>query len=345
MKKSFKTSQKTYLIIIASLLISTLLFFSLFIIFSSKYYQKSIPENSTTVSNDTKSTDSIDSIISTEVASAQTQLLNGIKQDLSDGTSVITLLRKLYPNNIIYYDKSGYVFKNKNYSLKQSNFVMSNFIKNENNEISYIKDSKVISHKGIDVSRFQGKIEWNKVKASGVEYAMIRTGYRAYGTGIITPDTSFKENIEGAIANNISVGVYFFTQAVNNEEAIEEANYVLDSIKGYNVTYPIVIDVEEILNDTYRQQSLSQKELTDIVITFCNTISQSGYTPMIYYNLKGMCKYLDFTQLESYEKWFAFYDDNPYIPYDISMWQYTDSGTVDGITGKVDLNISFKTWK
>lgn len=114
---------------------------------------------------------------------------------------------------------------------------------------------------------------------------MIRCGYRAYGSGLLVEDTSFNTYTTNAIKNNIDVGVYFYSQALNKEEAIEEANYVLTLVKPYNITYPIAIDVEAIENDSFRQENLSASELTDVIIAFCDTIKAAGYTPLIYSNL------------------------------------------------------------
>ena len=111
--------------------------------------------------------------------------------------------------------------------------------------------------------------------------------------------------------------------------------------RGY---LPVVIDVEEIVNDSYRQENLSQGELTDAVIAFCERIKAAGYTPMIYANIKGFASLVDISRLTAYDKWYADYNQTPYIPYDISIWQYSESGKVNGISTNVDLNISFKTW-
>ena len=128
------------------------------------------------------------------------------------------------------------------------------------------------------------------------------------------------------------------------EEAKEEAEYVLNMIKPYQISGPVAIDVEEIFDDTYRQMHLSASQLTDVIITFCDRIKEAGYTPMIYSNLSSFIGNIELDRLENYEKWLAYYSDEPYFPYEMSMWQYTDSGSIDGITGNVDLNISFKEW-
>ena len=150
--------------------------------------------------------------------------------------------------------------------------------------------------------------------------------------------------IKGARRNDIDVGVYFFTQATSVEEAEEEAEYVIDAIQPYKVEYPVVIDVEAVSNNNSRTKELTKEERTQYCIAFCEKIKDAGYQPMIYGNLKTFMMMLDLQQLEEYEKWFAFYDEQVYYPYDFKVWQYTDEGKVDGIDGNVDLNISFGDW-
>ena len=275
---------------------------------------------------------------------AREDMLSAIKTELSGGRSVIGLLKEAYPDKLIYVNSSGnYTFADIDNSLKKSNLDMSAFVTDDNGVISYNKGG-VSSHMGIDVSSYQGDIDFSKVKSAGVEYVFVRSGYRTYGGGIIKADTAFETNVTEALKNNIKVGVYFFSMAVDTDEAIEEADFVIDKIKPYNITYPVVIDVEEIAGDSYRTEDLSQKEMTDIVIAFCERIKSAGYTPMIYFGLKYMEERLDMSRLEDYDKWFAYYSDNPYIPYSLSAWQYASDGKIDGIDTSVDMNISFKTW-
>jgi lysozyme len=175
---------------------------------------------------------------------------------------------------------------------------------------------------------------------------MIRCGYRAYGSGLLVEDTSFNTYTTNAIKNNIDVGVYFYSQALNKEEAIEEANYVLTLVKPYNITYPIAIDVEAIENDSFRQENLSASELTDVIIAFCDTIKAAGYTPLIYSNLLYFMDNVELERLEGYDKWFAGYQTaSPYYPYRYAMWQYTSTGSINGVSGNVDINIAMKNLK
>ncbi len=212
------------------------------------------------------------------------------------------------------------------------------------NYVYYDADGQEISVRGIDVSKFQGNINWKKVAASGVKFAIIRLGYRGMNEGTLEPDNYYKANIEGALANGIKVGVYFFSEAITTEEAIEEAEYVLNNIKGYDVTYPIVFDTERVATFDARANNLSMKERTDICITFCDKIREAGYTPMIYANTRYMLTGIDLSRLEDIEKWFAVYSKDIKFPYEFGILQYSESGKIDGIVGNVDLDIAFRDY-
>lgn len=256
----------------------------------------------------------------------------------------LTMLRQFFPENLIYYDEKTYVFAPVLDSVKKHSLKSENFRVKDTGEIEYVENGAVVSHKGIDVSKYQGEIDWNKVRADGVEYAFIRLGFRGYESGEIVLDDYYIKNMQGANEAGVKTGVYFFTQAVNVEEAKEEANFVIESLSGFDVSYPVVFDVEMIVGDKGRANELTQEQRTDITIAFCEAIKAAGYTPMIYGNVKCFTKLLDMPRLEGYEKWYAFYDDYMYMPYEVSIWQYSENGTVDGIKGSVDMNIAYKTW-
>ena len=276
-------------------------------------------------------------------AGGRQAVLDDMQLSFENGTSTTAFLRSRFPDKIVYADDGHYVFADINRSLPMHNLKLSAFSKDDSGFMTY-GDAAIQTHRGIDVSKYQGNIDWSLVKNDGIEFAFLRLGYRSYGTGIIKEDESFKDNAAGAIQNGLHVGAYFFSQAVTTDEAAEEAEFVINTLKPFKVDYPIVIDVEEIANDTYRQQDLSQAELTEIVITFCEKIKAAGYTPMVYANIKGFTSLVDISRLTGYDKWYADYGSVPYMPYEMSIWQYTDKGRVSGIDANVDLNISFKTW-
>ena len=254
------------------------------------------------------------------------------------------MLRQFFPENLIYYDEKTYVFAPVLDAVKKHNLKSENFRMNDAGEMEYVENGTVVSHRGIDVSKYQGEIDWNKVKADGVEYAFIRLGLRGYESGKIVLDEYYEKNMRGANEAGVKAGVYFFTQAVTVEEAKEEADFVIENLSDFDVPYPVVFDVEMIVGGKGRANELTQAERTDICIAFCEAIKEAGYMPMIYGNVKCFTKMLDMTRLEDYEKWYAFYDDYMYMPYEVSIWQYTENGYVDGIKEKVDMNIAYKTW-
>lgn len=194
-------------------------------------------------------------------------------------------------------------------------------------------------YNGIDVSKYNTNIDWNKVKADGIDFAIIRAGYRGYGSaGTLTEDPYFKEHIEGALAAGIKVGVYFFTQAVNTDEAVEEAQYVLSLISGYDITMPVALDFEWPTSNgkpvgRMYEANLTQAEYTAICSTFCDTIAASGYTPMVYANSSDLKNTIDGAKLaEQYKIWLANYTTKTSYTNPYEFWQYSSNGIVDGIT-------------
>lgn len=312
----------------------------------SKKKQTENEQVNATVENESKEPNESDeeSGESKEVDEA-TAIKNTIRDYMENGKGTMAMLRELFPENVVVFDSNKYIFLDINEKLKKNTIENENIKQLENGELVYEENGNQISHKGIDVSKFQGTIDWNKVAESGVEFAIIRVGYRGYGTGAIVQDETAIQNIEGALNADIKVGVYFFSQAITVEEAVEEAEFVLNIIKKYDITYPVVFDTEEILNEDTRAESLSKEERTELAIAFCERVKKDGYTPAIYANLRWFTMSLDMEKLESYDKWYAYYDSSIYFPYRISMWQYTESGQIDGITGTVDMNISFKDWE
>ena len=205
---------------------------------------------------------------------------------------------------------------------------------------------------GIDISQYNGNINWKSVKQDNIDFAIIRIGYRGYGSGKIVFDSKFKENTISATSNNIKVGAYFVTQAINYQEGAEEANEVLKKIKEYNIniTYPIVVDIEWAGGDeghNGRADYISTASRTEAAKGFCNTIKNAGFKPMIYANKYWLNSYLDMSKLNNFDVWLAHYVVGaPSKKSDYKgtylMWQYTSKGKINGISGDVDLNILYK---
>ena len=210
---------------------------------------------------------------------------------------------------------------------------------------SYLDEEHgVTSRMGIDVSEFQGEnIDWQQVKASGIEFVFVRVGYRAYGEGgELVLDAMFDQNMQGALDAGLDVGVYFFSQAVSAAEVIEEAEFVLDHISPYEISGPVVYDTEEISWDKARTDENTDQEFTNFCKIFCDTMEYEGYDTMIYANMKWMAFTLDMEELKDYDFWYADYHELPQCPYDYKIWQYSESGSVPGIKGNVDLDIWFQ---
>lgn len=194
---------------------------------------------------------------------------------------------------------------------------------------------------GIDVSDHNGTIDWTAVKDMGVQFAFIRVGYRGYTEGGIHEDAQFKTNIINARKAGIPVGTYFFSQAINEEEAIEEAQFVLEHVKDYGLELPIVYDPETIADDSARTTGLSKEQLTANALAFCNAVSEAGYEPCLYVNNMWQAYSLSMEQFNDIQIWLADYRDQPQSPYHFEYWQYSyaGNGTKIGSDTDVDMDI------
>ncbi len=195
---------------------------------------------------------------------------------------------------------------------------------------------------GVDVSEWQGTIDWEKVAHTGISFAMIRCGFRQTDGSEIKEDARFRENIEGAINAGLKVGVYFFGTAKNEEEALEEAEFTYNLIKDYNLTYPVAYDAETF--NKGRLLGVSYSTITDNILSFTETLSSYGYETMVYSYKNAFKNMLDTGKLDGKLIWLAHYVDETDYTGNYNMWQYTNSGRVDGINTNVDLNISYFTY-
>ena len=235
-------------------------------------------------------------------------------------------------------------------------------IKIFNNKNKYVAEyNKKINlygnnYMGIDVSKYNGKVDWEKVKAYGVKFAIVRVGFRGYESGKIVEDTRFKENIENASKVGIKVGAYFFSQAINTKEGIEEADFTINTINKYGfsnlIKYPLFIDTEYsgANNNTGRADNLSKYLRTEICKAFAQRIKNKGFTPGVYASKYWLYDNIDNSQLNSYDIWLAHYMSN--APFEAKsdyngsyiIWQYSSTGNVNGINGYVDMNISYNNY-
>ena len=202
----------------------------------------------------------------------------------------------------------------------------------------YLSCTAGTSSLGIDVSEWQGEIDWQQVRSAGVEFVMVRIGWRGSEQGVLSVDTMAQTYYEGAVAAGLRVGGYFFSQAINPEEAQEEARFVLDAVKDWQIDMPIAYDWEYI-SDESRTASVDNATLTQCVAAFCSEIEQAGYSSMLYFNTHHAVHRLDLEVLRDFGFWFALYDGMLNTDFRVDMWQYTDRGSVPGIEGNVDINL------
>ncbi len=213
----------------------------------------------------------------------------------------------------------------------------------DDSDATELKDLQVSmddSEVGIDVSKWNGEIDWDKVREAGVEFVIIRAGYRGSVTGSLVVDPCFEKNIEGATRAGLDTGVYFFTQAVNEVEAVEEASMVIELLKEYDVQYPVFIDTEGA-GGNGRADGLDPATRTAVCRAFCNTMESEGYRAGVYASRNWYYNQLNVDGLQNFYIWLAEYRSEPLYQGRYHMWQYTSKGQVDGIEGNVDMNVSY----
>lgn len=196
------------------------------------------------------------------------------------------------------------------------------------------------TRRGLDVSVYQEDIDWAQVRDAGFDFVFIRIGYRGYSVGEIFADDRARENLAGAKAAGLDVGVYFYAQSITPEEAREEAQWCLDFLAGESLQLPVVYDWEWV-DRSARTGQMDKATLTECAKTFCQTITSGGYAPMLYFNSHVSRDLLDLEQLAEYPFWLAQYKDRMDYPYQVDVWQYTEEGTVPGIEGDVDIDLMF----
>lgn len=207
-------------------------------------------------------------------------------------------------------------------------------------EMKYFVNGKQASWFGVDLSSQNGIVDFEKLKKAGVDFVMIKVGGRGYSSGNIVLDDSFKDYMNGAKNAGLGIGVYFYSQAVDKEEIYEEADTLLELIKDYNVTYPVVFDMESIDGDIARTDALDKSARTELARIFLKTIKEEGYTSMLYGNKEWLVTKLNLEKLSDYDVWLSQEGDTPDYPYEFTMWQYDTQGSVSGVSGDVRLNVS-----
>lgn len=198
-----------------------------------------------------------------------------------------------------------------------------------------------LSYAGIDVSSHQGQIDWQQVKEYGIEFAIIRLGYRGYDYGNICLDTCAEYNLTQAKAAGLKVGAYFFSQAVSKEEAIEEAEFAISVLGDFELDLPLAFDWEKVEYSDARTDKVKKAELMECAKAFCGEVAEAGYQPMIYFNPSLAETHLELIELVEYPFWLAAYSTQTGLsfPYRMEFWQYRDDGAIPGIEGPVDVDI------
>lgn len=197
---------------------------------------------------------------------------------------------------------------------------------------------------GVDVSEYQGTIDWQQVAAAGVKFAMVRVGYRAWGSqGELHEDACWVNNLKGAKDAGLQLGVYFFSQAISVEEAKEEAQFVLQLLDGMALDMPVVFDWETVSSAEARTAGMTRSKLNACAMAFCREIERAEYEPLVYFNQDMAKRMFDLQQIQDagYGFWLAMYSDAMTYPYKLTMWQYSSVGNVPGISTNVDLNLYF----
>lgn len=230
-------------------------------------------------------------------------------------------------------------------NIPASTYDPASFVYDENGRIFY-NDKNVKYLTGIDVSAHQGNIDWNDVADDGIDFAILRVGYRGYGVaGNIKEDDMFRKNASAALKAGLKIGVYFYSQAISAEEAVEEAEFVIDTISGFDIEYPVVFDWENEPDIGMRTDNLSGDIITQCAVSFCEKVKAAGYTPAVYFNLTDAYVRYDLDKISDYAFWYAQHEgSSPLFYYQYGIWQYTNSGKVDGISGNVDINICFEEY-
>lgn len=269
----------------------------------------------------------------------------------ADGAGHVAIVEEVKSNGDVVTSNSGYggprfymqtVTKASGYSIGSAytfqGFILppASFTSGTGNAVS-----KAVNVKGIDVSKWQGDIDWKKVKAAGIEFAMLRLGYGSSDGNSCGLDSSFEKNVAGAVAAGVDIGCYFYSYALSAEAAKKEGAYVAGVLSKYKgvFTYPIAFDIED-----NSQVNLGKTVLTNMVIAFCEAIEKAGFYCSFYSNLNWLRNYLNDAQLSKYDHWLAQWASAPTYTGAFGMWQYSSTGKVNGISTNVDMNIAYKDY-
>lgn len=217
-------------------------------------------------------------------------------------------------------------------------------LKYQNPVMNYYEEGKIVSKCGADISANQGDVDFAKLKKAGCDFVMIKIGARGYSSGNIVFDKSYKENLKAAKKAGLDIGVYFCSQALSKAEAREEADELLDAVADYDVEYPIAFVMENVDGDMARIESLDMDGRTAVAKAFLDRVKDSGYTAMLYGDKEWLLTMVDMERLSDYDVWYAQDSKKPDYPYEFGMWQYDSAASINGVSGKAALTMSFKDY-
>lgn len=267
-----------------------------------------------------------------------------LKENMTSGWHSIYTDEYIKPTEkgaITYYDIDGTHYTAEIVPDVPKTILTKDGFRISNNNHTY-KDGLFSAKLGIDVSKYQKEIEWDKVKNDGIDFAIIRLGYRKYGEDPgIELDEYFLRNIAGAQSVGIDVGVYFYSQAITDKEAVEEADYVIQTLKENNLDLQLAVVYEEVIQSDGRTANLTGSQMTKNAVAFCNTIRGNGLEPMILSTLHMQTTLYEMDKLEEYPIFYADYEEYPQTPYAYDIWQFAANATVNGINGKVPMDLLF----
>ncbi|WP_408070907.1 glycoside hydrolase family 25 protein [Butyrivibrio sp. JL13D10] len=281
----------------------------------------------------------MDQAVSVTAKQAGDEIREAFKTELSEGNK-LGAIRSLFPDEIVTEFAGQYSFTPIDKNLKRNPFLAEDLKIDEDGFLYYAGANENISvSQGIDISRSQGDIDFNKVSEAGIDFVMIRAGLRGSAEGQLLEDDYFKTNLKKAVSAGLDVGVYFYSQAINTAEAAEEADFVIGLLQGAEIDYPIAIDLEQVSSSDARTAKLSKTLYSDIAKTFCEKISEAGYVPMIQGSIRTFGELIDTETIQSYPTWIIYHDYPQYYPYEYYMWQYSKNSDIAGIEGEVNMNI------
>lgn len=254
-----------------------------------------------------------------------------------DYTEIQKKQEKAEGEKFLFRDVFGNEFKTVINSNVSKTEVRKERFKLDGTKMTYIGDAEYRIRLGVDISRHDGEVNWKKLKKDGIEFVILRCGFRGYQSGKLKADENFQVNIKGALAAGLDVGVYIFSQADSEKEALEEAALCLEQIKGHKITLPIFYDPEIIRDDPARSDNISGEQFTKNAVVFCEAIKKAGYVPGVYSNMLWEAYEFDMSKIKDYVIWYADYEEQPQSPYKFEFWQYAEK---DGeIKAPYDLDV------